>query len=112
MKQVLSAVSKRLITLKQVTSRLYLKIMTVIFVWMSSMQYPHLLCQCPNLLVIVNQVSICVPTKLQDALSNPKWMDAMNVEMDALNKNKTWDLVPLQRVILKPMKLIIWRPLL
>ncbi|KAI5349904.1 hypothetical protein L3X38_002795 [Prunus dulcis] len=39
--------------------------------------------------------SVCVPTKLQDALSNPKWMDAMNVEMDALNKNKTWDLVPL-----------------
>ncbi|BBN68232.1 hypothetical protein Prudu_342S000300 [Prunus dulcis] len=29
---------------------------------------------------------------LQDALSNPKWMDAMSVEMDALNKNKTWDL--------------------
>ncbi|CAL8141056.1 unnamed protein product [Prunus armeniaca] len=41
--------------------------------------------------------SVCVPTKLQDALSNPKWMDAMNVEMDALNKNKTWDLVPLSR---------------
>ncbi|CAL8994313.1 unnamed protein product [Prunus brigantina] len=41
--------------------------------------------------------SVCVPTKLQDALSNPKWMDAMNVEMDALNKNKTWDLVPLPR---------------
>ncbi|CAL2238911.1 unnamed protein product [Prunus armeniaca] len=38
-----------------------------------------------------------VPTKLQDALSNPKWMDAMNVEMNALNKNKTWDLVPLPR---------------
>ncbi|CAL8151504.1 unnamed protein product [Prunus armeniaca] len=31
----------------------------------------------------------------EDDLSNPKWMDAMNVEMDALNKNKTWDLVPL-----------------
>ncbi|KAI5348930.1 hypothetical protein L3X38_001817 [Prunus dulcis] len=41
--------------------------------------------------------SICVPTKLQDALSNPKWMDAMNVVMDALNKNKTWDLVHLPR---------------
>ncbi|CAL8991764.1 unnamed protein product [Prunus brigantina] len=38
--------------------------------------------------------SVCVPTKLQDALSNSKWMDTMNVEMDALNKNKTWDLVP------------------
>ncbi|CAL2254677.1 unnamed protein product [Prunus armeniaca] len=58
---------------------------------------PFLPCQCPNILVIVNQVSVCVPTKLQDALSNPKWMEAMNVEMDALNKNKTWDLVPLPR---------------
>ncbi|BBG98997.1 hypothetical protein Prudu_008549 [Prunus dulcis] len=55
--------------------------------WMSSMQYSNLPCQCPNLLMIVNQ----------DALSNPKWMDAMNFEMDALNKNKTWDLVPLPR---------------
>ncbi|CAL9019844.1 unnamed protein product, partial [Prunus brigantina] len=34
---------------------------------------------------------------LYDALSNPKWMDAMNVEMDALNKNETWDLVLLPR---------------
>ncbi|CAL8157474.1 unnamed protein product [Prunus armeniaca] len=41
--------------------------------------------------------SVCVPTKLQDALSNPKWMDAINVEMDALNKNKTWDLITLSR---------------
>ncbi|CAL8148575.1 unnamed protein product [Prunus armeniaca] len=96
MKQVLS-VSKRPVALKQVTSRLYLKIVTVILLWMSSMQYLHLPCQCPNLLVIVNQVSVCMPTELQDALSNPKWMDAMNVEMDALNKNKTWDLVPLPR---------------
>ncbi|KAI5323904.1 hypothetical protein L3X38_032977 [Prunus dulcis] len=33
----------------------------------------------------------------EDALSNLKWMDAMNVEMDALNRSKTWDLVPLPR---------------
>ncbi|XP_020412249.1 uncharacterized protein LOC109947149 [Prunus persica] len=39
--------------------------------------------------------SVYVPTKLQDALSNPKWMDARNVEMDSLNKNKTWNLIPL-----------------
>ncbi|BBN70448.1 hypothetical protein Prudu_1477S000700 [Prunus dulcis] len=58
---------------------------------------PPLPCQCPNLLVIVNQVSVCVPTKLHDALSNSEWMDAMNVEIDTLNKNKTWDLVPLPR---------------
>ncbi|KAI5340008.1 hypothetical protein L3X38_019282 [Prunus dulcis] len=40
---------------------------------------------------------VCVPIKLHDALSNPKWMDVMKVEMDALNKNKIWDLVPLPR---------------
>ncbi|CAL2243576.1 unnamed protein product [Prunus armeniaca] len=34
-------------------------------------------------------------SELHDVLSNPKWMDAMNVEMGALNKNKTWDLVHL-----------------
>ncbi|CAL9019655.1 unnamed protein product [Prunus brigantina] len=33
------------------TSRLYMKIVTVILVWMRSMQYPPLPCQCPNLLV-------------------------------------------------------------
>ncbi|CAL8174598.1 unnamed protein product [Prunus armeniaca] len=154
MKQVLS-VSKRPVTLKQVTSRIYLKIMTVILVWMSLMQYPPSALPVPQSThysesseVISNDLSmstyqlpprttrgkpkvqyspdihakskysishyvsthhlsksyasylcqlfsVCVPTKLQDALSNPKWMDAMNVEMDALNKNKTWDLVPL-----------------
>ncbi|BBH05359.1 transposable element gene [Prunus dulcis] len=51
-----------------------------------SKSYALYLCQLSN---------VCVPTKQQDALSNPKWTDAMNVKMDALNKNKTWDLVPL-----------------
>ena len=41
--------------------------------------------------------SVCVPTKLQDALSDPKWVNAMNVEMEALNKNATWELVPLPK---------------
>ena len=39
--------------------------------------------------------SVCVPTKLQDALSDSKWVDAMHIEMEALNKNATWELVPL-----------------
>ncbi|CAL2237756.1 unnamed protein product [Prunus armeniaca] len=42
--------------------------------------------------------SVCVPTKLQDALSNPKLVDAMHVEIEALNKNATWELVPLPKV--------------
>ncbi|CAL8082263.1 unnamed protein product [Prunus armeniaca] len=41
--------------------------------------------------------NVCVPTKLHDALSNTKWMDVMNMEMDSFNKNKTWDLVPFPR---------------
>ncbi|KAI5312168.1 hypothetical protein L3X38_041341 [Prunus dulcis] len=38
-----------------------------------------------------------LPTKLHDALSNPEWVDAMNVEMEALKKNESWDLVPLPK---------------
>ncbi|BBG93792.1 hypothetical protein Prudu_001908, partial [Prunus dulcis] len=87
MKQV-PTVSKLPVTLKQLTSLLYLKIMTMILVWMSSIQYP--LCPASAQSTRDSELS-------EDTLSNPKWMDAMNVEMDALNKNKTWDLVPLPR---------------
>ncbi|BFG36682.1 hypothetical protein CerSpe_229560 [Prunus speciosa] len=41
--------------------------------------------------------SVCVPTKLQDALSDQNWVDAMHIEMEALNKNATWELVPLPK---------------
>ncbi|BBG95254.1 HXXXD-type acyl-transferase family protein [Prunus dulcis] len=37
-------------------------------------------------------MSVCVSTKLHDALSKPKWVDAMHVGMEALNKNATWEL--------------------
>ena len=39
--------------------------------------------------------SVSIPTKLHDALSDSKWVNAMRVEMAALEKNSTWDLVPL-----------------
>ncbi|XP_070664503.1 uncharacterized protein [Malus domestica] len=39
--------------------------------------------------------SVSIPTKLQDALSDPKWVNAMTVKMEALEKNSTWNLVPL-----------------
>ena len=39
--------------------------------------------------------SVSIPTQLQHALSDPKWVNAMKVEMEALEKNSTWDLVPL-----------------
>ncbi|KAL6332879.1 hypothetical protein AAG906_019391 [Vitis piasezkii] len=35
------------------------------------------------------------PNTLQEAISHPKWKEAMNEEFRALMKNKTWSLVPL-----------------
>ncbi|BBH05567.1 ankyrin repeat family protein [Prunus dulcis] len=37
-------------------------------------------------------MSVCVPRKLQNALSDPKWVDAMHFEMEALNKNAIWEI--------------------
>ena len=34
------------------------------------------------------------PTKLEDALGDPKWKNAMDDEYSALMRNKTWHLVP------------------
>ncbi|CAL8991820.1 unnamed protein product [Prunus brigantina] len=51
----------------------------------------------PSALPVPQSTHDSESSELQDALSNPKWMNAMNVEMDALNKNKTWDLVHLPR---------------
>jgi hypothetical protein len=36
-----------------------------------------------------------VPAGVQEALSNPKWIQAIKEEMEALLKNDTWTLVPL-----------------
>ena len=36
-----------------------------------------------------------VPSIVQEALSNPKWSQAIKAEMEALEKSKTWALVPL-----------------
>ena len=42
----------------------------------------------------VNQLSVVsLPSKVQDAIKEEKWTKAMEVEMDALKKNGTWDLV-------------------
>jgi murein tripeptide amidase MpaA len=37
------------------------------------------------------------PKNFVDALHNPNWKAAMDVEFGALQKNKTWRLVPPQR---------------
>ena len=39
--------------------------------------------------------SVSNPTKLHDALSDPKWVNAINVKIEALENNSPWDLVPL-----------------
>ena len=36
-----------------------------------------------------------VPTRVEEALGDPKWTQAIKDEMEALMKNKTWNLVPL-----------------
>ncbi|KAL5568480.1 hypothetical protein UlMin_025055 [Ulmus minor] len=46
-----------------------------------------------SFLISLNTISI--PTTISEALSNENWKQAMNVEMEALEKNKTWDLVNL-----------------
>jgi hypothetical protein len=46
----------------------------------------------------VNQMAaIQIPSRVEEALKDPKWIEAMNVEMEALQKNKTWDIVSAPR---------------
>ena len=52
----------------------------------------------------VNQLSIVsIPSNVQDALADPKWRKAMNEEMEALQKNATWELIPLPKGM-KPIR--------
>jgi Reverse transcriptase (RNA-dependent DNA polymerase) len=44
----------------------------------------------------VNQISTMkVPTKLEEAMTDPNWRNAMNIEMNALQKNNTWEVTNL-----------------
>ena len=44
----------------------------------------------------VNQLSnISIPSNVQEALTDPAWANAVNEEMQALQKNSTWELVSL-----------------
>ena len=46
----------------------------------------------------VNQLStVSIPSNVQDALADLKWRKPMNEEMEALQKNATWELVPLPK---------------
>ena len=46
---------------------------------------------------LTNLHSIPIPTTLSEALQDDNWVQAMKAEMDALEKNQTWDLVLLPR---------------
>jgi hypothetical protein len=39
--------------------------------------------------------SVSIPRSVSAALQDPKWVIAMQAEMDALQDNQTWELVPL-----------------
>lgn len=44
----------------------------------------------------VNKLSfVSIPSKVHDALKDSKWSKAIEAEMEALEKNYTWELVPL-----------------
>ena len=46
----------------------------------------------------INQLSnVSIPSNVQDALADPKWIKAMNEEMKALQKNNTWELCQLPK---------------
>ncbi|CAL2270835.1 unnamed protein product [Prunus armeniaca] len=41
--------------------------------------------------------SIKIPTRVEEAFNDPKWAEAMNIEIEALQKNNTWDIVDLPK---------------
>jgi Reverse transcriptase (RNA-dependent DNA polymerase) len=41
--------------------------------------------------------SVRIPERLEEAMSNLKWLEAMRAEMKALEKNHTWQLVSLPK---------------
>lgn len=46
----------------------------------------------------VNQLSkVSIPSSVQNALTDPKWTKAMYEEIEVLQRNSTWELVPLPR---------------
>ncbi|KAL6204484.1 hypothetical protein ACLB2K_021751 [Fragaria x ananassa] len=45
--------------------------------------------------LVINQLSnVSFPSTIQDAMTDPKWTQVMNEELEALQKNSTWDIVP------------------
>ncbi|CAL8167941.1 unnamed protein product [Prunus armeniaca] len=52
----------------------------------------------PECKVFVTRMdNIKIPTHVEEAFNDPKWAVAMNIEMEALQKNNTWDIVDLEK---------------
>lgn len=50
----------------------------------------------PSYQAMVNQMDgIKIPTKVEEALNDQKWKEAMHVEMEALQENGTWNILSL-----------------
>ena len=66
----------------------------------SSFQHPSQNAQpvdCPSSLIdtiVLSQPSDIEPHTVNQALTDPKWRQAMNDEFDALVRNGTWEFVP------------------
>ncbi|GKC98212.1 hypothetical protein Tco_1168487, partial [Tanacetum coccineum] len=55
-------------------------------VWLPSLQLPHL--------VNVDFLSKIEPKKVYEALKHPRWVDALQEELNQFYRNKVWTLVP------------------
>lgn len=52
----------------------------------------------PKYYALVQQMeTIKRPTKVEEALRDPKWTEAMKIEMEELQKNKTWSVITLPK---------------
>lgn len=50
-----------------------------------------------HITLLAHQSLIKEPTCYQEASTNPLWIEAMNKEIQALEENQTWELVPLPK---------------
>ena len=67
-------------------------------VWYSITYYVSTHQLSPKCCALVQQMeTIKIPTKVEEALSDPKWTEVMQIEMEALHKNKTWSVVTLPK---------------
>lgn len=49
----------------------------------------------PHVHLVKELSTVLIPNNVQEAMGNPKWKHAINEEMEALQKNETWELVNL-----------------